>query len=750
MKKLISILLVAVMLVAMVPAIGLTTAAETVDGNWIDKEWDLSWYTEANPSGSQISDTRNDVTVATSNSDGTQITVCTRATGCTFYIDNAAELSGLAKVCSLTNASYFGGSTFIIRDNIDLAGHYWTPIAHTQGAFLANVTGEKTGGGYPTISNMICSTSTGYTGLIGIYKAGTVKNLDMTDATIEASGTCVGGFIGWVADTASKFENLSFSGSITVANTGILNNSYSGVGAIIGYAQHGVTSGVVNCDSDATIIVTAENAYDHSSVGGIIGASGNGSDKYITKIDGCEFTGILRASGVDRMGGIVGWCQNITSDATMEISNCVSIPTEMTWGYKNWYQDNSGADWRVGFGGIVGATEIGNGQSSKLKISGCYVAGDVNAEAGFASYNKTNAGFVGNACGPIDFVDCQYDAVAWDSADKNAAFVSRSGAVTFTNCVNTGIAFNAGSASGFGKNAMVWVGQGNITAAMNNCYTSANELLYIYGEPRPTQITATTTFTGLDMTNTWTKSEGSMYPVLKIAKDLAPADSITRGGVDMTWLNTNLLEMNVNTVEQLNGVNRAYGAFLARDTANLGASVDTYQTMLLGRITLAPVLMATDLSGYNSAVKAWVKAELGIANVDTGSVFDMSGYFAQVATAKNADGTTYNIRFVTLIKGTDYDKVNFEVAACRNNNGTMQYGGLVTSEDITKCYSEVIEIKKEGSTTHTASEGYFYVVCVIKNIDLSCDTTFTVRASATSGTTVTQSAAVQFVVPVQA
>ena len=871
MKKLISILLVVVMLVAMVPAMAFTTSA-TSNEYWTDKEWDLTWYTEVmgkTTVGADETEAANNDGIVyvyeTSKAGSDRISVNITTGNKTFYIDNAAELSGLAKICAMEDKSYFTGSTFYIRSDIDLLAYTWFPIAHKKGAFRANVEGVKQSDDtYPEISNMVCnSTGNVWTGLIGAYKTGYVKNLSLVDANVTANEGHAGGFIAFVADTSVGFENLTFDGSLTINNgeadniggilgncTGAINegvincdvtaestftiitkaqrfggiigyckavngsgikncdfagtvfanaNSYvehSGgivgwqdgavakyenctftgsidyydshyLGGIIGVVTAAVTNGVVNCDASGTLRMDRADKYrNHSVVGGIIGGNGYNSTATAVRIqlvDGCDFTGVLDAPYVDRLGGIIGWIGNVNiADTTVivTIQNCVSIPEEFTWGINNWYQSNSGAEWRCGAAGIVGMTEIGNGTSGKLVIDGCYVSGDVTVDPGKNYYNKTNAGFVGNNCGPVDFIDCQYDAVAWDSSEKVAAFVGRyAGALTFANCVNTGIAFNAGSANGYGKNAMLWVGQGNISATMTNCYTSANELLY-YGAAdtyRPTQIMSSTEFTGLDFTNTWIKREGSMYPVLTVAKDLAPADSITRGGVDMSWLNTNLLSMKITTAAQLKGVNRAYNAFLARDKENVGETVSTYQTMLISRISFSPTLAAADMTGFNANAKELINAKLGISDkVDTeGNIFDMvndnaaaDNVFAQVSLAKNDNGL-YDMRVVITIKDKEaLDGVKFEVAASRGD----QFGTFVESDLVTKCYKTVVEVKGENDTEeHIAEDGAYYVICVINNIDLSADTTFTVRANAIvldgeTETVITQSTAVNFVV----
>ena len=156
-----------------------------------------------------------------------------------------------------------------------------------------------------------------------------------------------------------------------------------------------------------------------------------------------------------------------------------------------------------------------------------------------------------------------------------------------------------------------------------------------------------------------------------------------------------------------------------------------------GKVRFAPSLAAVDLKAYSDGVKTLVKDALDVAETtDTAeSVLNTSKSFCQVAVKANASGN-YDVRFALLIKGTDYSGVTMELGAERTEGGELKFGGFQKSETITKCYEGVLEVTDSGNVTHLASEavgeGWYYVVFVATNVDLSYDTTFTLRATATT------------------
>jgi hypothetical protein len=177
----------------------------------------------------------------------------------------------------------------------------------------------------------------------------------------------------------------------------------------------------------------------------------------------------------------------------------------------------------------------------------------------------------------------------------------------------------------------------------------------------------------------------------------------------------------------------------------------------MSKATVNPVYATKDISGYSVDVQNFIKSALSVAEkVDDGTIFDVENtdgnddaVFSQVSLEKNANDL-YDIRFVITINDkTACDGVMFDVAASRGD----KFGELLESKVVvTKCYKTVVEITADGEVEHTAEGDAYYVICVVNNVDLSAETTFTVRANAVTvegktTTLIAQSAAVNFVVP---
>ena len=138
MKKLISILLVVVMLVAMVPAMAFTTsAATTPSGKWTDAgNYDISWaqslITETEKSGESVTLGGKIYTI--------------KYNSATYIIDTPEKLAGVAVLANAGNIESFSGSVFKITTEIDLGAHYWEPIANTTAKkFRGLITAETEG-----------------------------------------------------------------------------------------------------------------------------------------------------------------------------------------------------------------------------------------------------------------------------------------------------------------------------------------------------------------------------------------------------------------------------------------------------------------------------------------------------------------------------------------------------------------------------------------------------------------------------
>ena len=715
MKKLISILLVAVMLVAMVPAMAFTTSADTTavepSGKWTDAgNYDISWCKTLD-----TADSSKTVTIGDKN-----YHVMGDWTHQTYTIDTPQKLAGLAYLSELTSGDCFKGDDFVITADLDLSAHYWIPICMTKGKFRGSIIGQKDNveGASVTINGMTINTaSSARTGLVGNFGGDWIKNIDLVNAKITATDFTVGSFVGW-------------------------QNGNLGSGS-------GNQGGYQNLSSDAEIILTSQRTGDqYDDVGGIVGVSNscNANNKSAI-IDDCVFTGTISAPYADNVGGIVGLWQN--TGIGISITNCVVISDRIEWGKDNVYLQSK-AGHNVGCGGIAGNL-YSNSSSDAVNVSNCYVAANIITLAATNTTNYTETinvgGIVGASCSQTKtFDNCQFDGIITGKSGALGAVLGRIVANTDINNIKNTVVTGVGMRSAGDVSTYVGGATGGLT--VTNCY---NSIEMVTGNSGATlaPITANTDFSALlaitvsetDSTKVWTKGENDLYPILAIAVPYLNADtngtpSIAKSGVDLSWATFDE-GMKICNDSQLMGLD------LINDVHK------TTGTNLMAKATVNPSFanVKADLSGYSEAVQNFVKSELGVSdNVDTAkSLVNMDKSIMQKALDQNENGT-YNIRFVLLVKGADHQGITVEVGASRTNDGVVQYGKFLESESITSCYKQVVE---DGNTltaaTEAGEEGWYYVAFVVKNVDTSIATTFTVRANVTlSDGTVTQSVAANY------
>ena len=221
----------------------------------------------------------------------------------------------------LNNVRYEANSYYKLVANIDLENMEWEPIGGgTSPAF----TGNFDGNGY-TISNLKINKSSIYLGLFGYISGAIVKNINLKNvsitgvsniggivgmaysssivncnlfgtSTINSSGSCVGGLVGYIY--GCKLEKCSaivqISGNVTSA------------GGLVGYCgpSSSGNSTVTKCNATANIISSSE------AIGGLIG---NASSSTIT-----ESYAIGQVKGKIKVGGLVG-----ISSATF--NNCYTL-----------------------------------------------------------------------------------------------------------------------------------------------------------------------------------------------------------------------------------------------------------------------------------------------------------------------------------------------------------------------------------------------------------------------------------------
>lgn len=860
MKRFISILLVAVMLVAMIPAgiFTVSAAEETTPtrpeytGTWLDKdeegnfkyitEADMAWYT-ANP----------DATV--------------------FYVSNGAEFAYMASLLQ-ASATAFKNDKVYLDATIDLGGHYWTPVSMSTSTLSGwdPVAGKEA---VQDIQNVtIYHTSTTNAGLGLFYQANYYfQNLNLKDMYIEAAegskAWMIGSLVAWGSEVLvltnvtsdatiidnstnsdskdykdiggllgytnkeTKITSCQFTGSITANNPNTLhvgglvgelrnhkirlegNNVVSGditvnacqsalshVGGVVGYFYgytdkditasftgnltvaasktcggligdtwytKAITTSLKNCHVSGNITYNGSDNTTFGGVGGLIGANGCYwySDKNksyacnyrIPNITDCSFTGSLIAPKGRMVGGLIGnnaMASTKNTGITMTISNCVVS-------FKDAYvgEDVMTTDW-AGFGGVVGCQLLGfKSANNKVNVTNTYVGGTVRFYGPKTVGDTTvrwAGGMVGFNYGYTYFTDCQFDGVLDNLNGYVAAFAGGSqfnNGVSFTNCVNTGVYINTDYGNKGvtnGRSAMSWTCKNKveIVNASKGNFSAGNEMLAFDCGNTPEQIqqiVSVETWAALNEvaegeTALWTEVEGSIYPILAIAKDVDAARSNVKSKYDFRWFDLNIAkdkgEMVIRSNDQLRAVNLVY-SILDDDTTRAD-----FVNLLVIRENLANNAFSKNL---DSAITAAIKADTGFgANVDTESaVFNMDKTFIQTKT----DGTA--VRFAVLMNMTDVEGVTFDVAFSQVANGTTKCSKFATSETITTAYKAVYDVAKGVdyvAATEGGSEDWVYVVFVV-NVNaelLTADTIFTVRATATTANGAVQSTANNYTV----
>ena len=219
----------------------------------------------------------------------------------------------------------YEGRTVTLTENIELNSVAdWTPIGNGERSgtgYTGNAFKGTFDGGNHTISNLTITSgeSSAAIGLFGVVDGGTVKNITLSNVSINASSNKnAGAAIGLMVNNAAA-DNIAVSGSVSAADgvggvvgrmtvSGTISNCVNSAnvtgaaaGGIVGKAYYtgtGVEMNITNCTNSGTITGTTTGG-----AGGIVGFSA-------TNVSGCTNNGTITstADGVN-LGGIVGWQQ---------------------------------------------------------------------------------------------------------------------------------------------------------------------------------------------------------------------------------------------------------------------------------------------------------------------------------------------------------------------------------------------------------------------------------------------------------
>lgn len=680
MKKLISVLLILAMLAAMIPATLIGTSAEpaatTPTGNWTDEgNYDISWC-KTLPAAKENE---------TFELNGTHYHIMAW-TKQIYRIDTAAKLAGLAYLSNKASGDLFKGDTFYIEADLDLSAHYWVPISKTskfRGSLIGNVNG-----GSATITGMTIDThgaKDGSIGLIGKFGGDWIKNIKLTNASINAHSFTVGSFVGWQDGN-------------------------------VGSGQSPAQGGYENLYADTKIVLASGQSDRWDDVGGIVGLISNcNANNLPTIIKGCVFTGTISAPKADNLGGIVGLSQYNDNNADVEkrkvypapvISDCVVISEKLECG-----QDFINENHNVGFGGIAGNI-YSNNNTDTSTVTNCYVAAHMVYLNSTTNFNV--GGIVGASCSQTKtYTNCQFDGIISGGAQQTGGILGRCmDNTTFTNCVVSGVALAK-------EQDRQRLGGTSGVPTVNNVYTAVKSVKNWNNDVAVPQITADTDLSALlnqtdaDGKAIWTKEEGALYPILAVAKAYLTEEnrhlSVAMSGADFSWFDP---EKPTNTKLMTNEAQLAAAEILA---ISGGEALLTKQTIRIANV-LIPTVNALGDETVKTALLAKTEGKLDEAQV--------ANVYAQ--RSKTVEDGKYSVRFVAEINGLEWTEAGFELLASYTDANGVKKTSQLTKQEITVCYRSVLA----DDTTTTAPEGHYYILFVLNNIPTELgDMTFTVAAN---------------------
>lgn len=235
-----------------------------------------------------------------------------------YQISNGSELAWFAdatKTNSTINAALTG--------DIDLNDKEWSPIGQPASGYVTEAFSGTFDGQGHTVSGLYINTSSAFYGLFYCVYGGTVKNINVI-GNITTTGNTAGGIVGKLQ--GGTIENCSFDGTVTA--------SKNYVGGIVGniVTNSKAASNIIACCNKGEI--TGKYA------GGILGyttAKANISHCYNTG----TINGATRSAGISgqQTAGNISYCYNIGSSASgiygfsnAVITNCYYLDETVTPG----------------------------------------------------------------------------------------------------------------------------------------------------------------------------------------------------------------------------------------------------------------------------------------------------------------------------------------------------------------------------------------------------------------------------------
>lgn len=379
-KRILSLLLCAVMIFGLMPTIALAKPASDVWDGSVATDFAGGTGTESDP----------------------------------YRIATGAQLAFLASI--VNGGDGCKDKYFVLTGDINLNNKQWTPIGNTFANALLGASpyycfaGNFDGNNY-TISNLTIGTETSplTADVCGLFGAstGTLKNINLNKVFINCvvakmdNGYVIGGRGSLAGYASGHISNCTVS-DLTM-NTGVPSDGWvlaNWVGGFVGILDEGAS--VSNCGVYGSI----NNSSETGSIGGFIGELGQAAT-----ISHCRAeVSVTEKTNGAAVGGFIGMGNGETDTATM-INNCYAAGNVSGGGYSG------------GFAGNLNA----------LHIKNCYATGNVsnsNYGASYVGSDGASALYYGSV------TNCYATGTVSDIKVKEYAFAPQDGMQrsTFENC----------------------------------------------------------------------------------------------------------------------------------------------------------------------------------------------------------------------------------------------------------------------------------------------------------------------------
>ena len=279
-----------------------------------------------------------------------------------YVILNADDLWAFKEVVNAADNHTFSGEFVTLGNDIDVTGD-------TNASPIGSIDARPFSGTFDGANHKITGFKYSGTDAVGLFSrltGGTVKNLELENVDISATGQRASGL-------AARAENTTIS---NVKVSGSISGQSQQNGGIVGVSLG--TTTISNCVNNASITTSRDATADNIGTGGIVGSEYNGS----LTITNCTNNGVITSNG-GGAGGIIG---NVLSGSTsVSISGCLNSATGTV---------NSTAT--HGTGGILG--EMSDNTNLTLSISNCVNKGNITGKQHvggiFGLPRKINTGIV--------------------------------------------------------------------------------------------------------------------------------------------------------------------------------------------------------------------------------------------------------------------------------------------------------------------------------------------------------------------